>query len=406
MPKDIVMPKASLTMTEGTLLEWIKKDGEEVKKGEEIAQIETDKVVLPIEADCNGTLVHVINEGQLVPVATIIGYILNAGESRDCIGNALQNTLTAKTESGEEFSESKNEIPLKEDGIKITPLARQTAKVLGVEISEILASGLFGKISVEDVKAIASKKEGQKDQPLAAPQKTTQFDGESKFIPFSGVRGLIADRMAFSAHSTASVTLHTRADCSSLLKVRSSLNEHMNDLGIPKTSFDSIIVKAVALSLQNHRRVNSRILENQIEELGPINVAVAVDTPRDLCTVVIRDANKKSLIEISKELNDLVHRALDGKLRVDDINDSTFTITNLGMFNVLDFTPIIQPNQCAILGIGAIVDTLTLQEERVMQKKELPLSLTFDHRMIDGAPAAKFLNEVCSRLGSAELLLL
>jgi pyruvate dehydrogenase E2 component (dihydrolipoamide acetyltransferase) len=285
-------------------------------------------------------------------------------------------------------------------------LARQTAKTLGVEISEILASGLSGKITADDVKAIASKKESQKNQSFSQQVKPVQSVAESKYIPLSGVRGLIADRMAFSAHSSAPVTLHARADCSSLLRVRSSLNEHRNELGIPKTSYDSFIVKAVALSLIGHRRMNSQISENGIEELGQINVAVAVDTPRDLCTVVVKDADKKSLLEISKELNDLVQRALEGKLRVDDLNDSTFTITNLGMFNVLDFTPIIQPNQCAILGIGAIVDTLALQEERIIRKKELPLSLTFDHRMVDGAPAAKFLNEVCNRLGNAELLLL
>jgi pyruvate dehydrogenase E2 component (dihydrolipoamide acetyltransferase) len=404
MPKDIVMPKASLTMTEGTLLEWIKKDGEEVKKGDEIAQIETDKVVLPVEADANGTLVHVIREGQMVPIATIIGYILYPGESRDRISNTQQNIPVEKMVSRQTSSESQP--PSKESDIKITPLARQTAKTLGVEISEILASGLSGKITADDVKAIASKKESQKNQSFSQQVKPVQSVAESKYIPLSGVRGLIADRMAFSAHSSAPVTLHARADCSSLLRVRSSLNEHRNELGIPKTSYDSFIVKAVALSLIGHRRMNSQISENGIEELGQINVAVAVDTPRDLCTVVVKDADKKSLLEISKELNDLVQRALEGKLRVDDLNDSTFTITNLGMFNVLDFTPIIQPNQCAILGIGAIVDTLALQEERIIRKKELPLSLTFDHRMVDGAPAAKFLNEVCNRLGNAELLLL
>jgi len=410
MPKDVVMPKASLTMTEGTLTEWIKKDGEEVKAGEEIALIETDKVVLPVEAETAGTLVHALEKGQMVPVATIIGYILFPGEDRNSIEQIFESDSVEKEEHiSSPLSQKQNKTSQKVE-VKVSPLARKVAKDLGVEMEDLLAAGLQGKISAEDVKRVAKAKE-KLDEIYKHPAETS-FDLSNSsgtilnVVPLSGVRGLIANRMSASAQTSAAVTLHTVTDASSLIRIRALLNDHIDEINSQKTSYDAIFVRAVALSLRNHRRLNSRMFENRIEELSPIHIAVAVDTPRELCTVVIKDADKKPLNEITKELNALVVRALEGKSQIEDLEGSTFSITNLGMYNITDFTPIILPNQCAILGIGAFTQILDLHNEHIVQKQMLPLSLTFDHRIVDGAPAARFLKEVSDRIRDAELLLL
>jgi len=403
MPADIVMPKASLTMTEGTLIEWLRQDGELIHPGDHVANIETDKVVLPVEVDSKGTLVQVLEAGETVPIATVIGYILADGETRADIPVAEADP--AQSEKRMQPAATVRRTRQAQSGeIIISPLARKVARDLGVDPTGMADAGYSGKISADDVREYAERLAALEGNTGGSAADVENLPQVSASIPLAGVRGLIAERMAASAHSSAAVTLHTEVDAAALIRLRKVVNDSHAANGL-KLSFDALIAKAAAQALREHPRLNARMSDDRIEELEKRNIAVAVDAPQGLYTVVLRDADEKSLEEIAMDLGAMVSRVLDGKPAPQDLEGSTFTITNLGQTGVTFFTPIIQPGQCAILGVGSVTERLQLEGERVVQKMFLALSLTFDHRMIDGAPAARFLADVCDNLQDAEVRL-
>jgi len=416
MPYDIIMPKASLTMTEGTLLEWFKQDGAEVKKGEIIAQIETDKVVIDIEAPADGQLVRLVESGAVLPVAAVMGYILVKGERREDIpaidvGASGVKTSTMPSSQRVDTSEAVAQFG-RPERVTASPLARRVAQELGVDLGQVIPSNPDGKISVEDVRRAAEKRQ-QTDlvdgttSMSAPPSATLTVELPVRnIVPLSGVRGLIAERMAQSAHATAAVTLHAWADATELVNMRNKLNENSAMLGLEKISYDSFLVFALAQALRQHPRLNARLRENLIEELDVINIGVAVDTPRGLMTVVIKNADRKSWQQVAKELSERVQVALAGKVSLEILEGGTFTLTNLGMLGITHFTPIITPSQCAILGVGAFMEWPVVGRGQWTQRQMLPLSLTFDHRIVDGAPAARFLQEVRNWLENPQLLLM
>ncbi|NMC81047.1 MAG: 2-oxo acid dehydrogenase subunit E2 [Chloroflexi bacterium] len=407
MPYDVIMPKASLTMTEGTLLEWFKQDGAEVKKGERIAQIETDKVVIDIEAPGDGQLAQLAKSGAVLPVAAVMGYVLVPGESRaDIPAESLPASEPAQVSPSIEKAAVPQAVAAPEPSKRVSasPLARRVAQELGVDLAQVIPSDPGGKISVEDVRRVAE--EGAQQSTPGSPAGEGAVSPVHNTVPLKGIRGLIAERMAQSAHSAAAVTLHTWVDATELVHARSKINENPASLGLEKVSYDSFLVSAVAQALRQHPRLNAQLKGEVIEELGVINVGVAVDNPRGLMTVVVKDADCKPWQQVAKELASLVQDALMGKASLDSLEGGTFTITNLGMMGISHFTPIITPPQCAILGVGALMEWPAVIQGQLSQKQMLPLSLTFDHRIVDGAPAARFLQDVRNWLENPHLLMM
>jgi pyruvate dehydrogenase E2 component (dihydrolipoamide acetyltransferase) len=452
MPHEIIMPKLGLTMTEGKLLDWLKKEGEKVRAGDVVAQIETDKVVTDIEAPGDGELVCAAEPSAVLPVATVIGYVLVSGESKADIpdtGRRPAETPTRRRQpvsSDQTEADSEARTPERRSGRVIaSPRARRLAKELGIDLSQVAPSHPTGKVTVEDVER-AAKEVTQGEQIRVTPVVRKMIEaGEiaaedlsevaqegrirrsdveqilrhkpvgtspadaievRKSVPLAGTRELIASRMTESARTVPAVTLESWTDATELISIRQRLHESAPALGLERVSYDCLFVLAVANALRDHPHLNSRLNGNVIEELASINIAVAVDTPRGLLTVVVRDADNKSWIKVCRELADLVGRAVDGKARLEDLEGGTFTISNLGMFGIHHFTPIINLPQCAILGLGEFIEWPSLVEGKLTRKFLLPLSLTFDHRIVDGAAAARFLQDLRRRLEDPLMLVI
>jgi pyruvate dehydrogenase E2 component (dihydrolipoamide acetyltransferase) len=401
MSYEIILPKASLTMTEGTIIEWLMDEGASVKAGETIARIETDKVILEVESPGDGLLVQLHKEEAVLPVASVMGYVLQPGEKREDVVSIPQPAPKEDTEVMPPKSSPPQKTTLSGKKVKISPLARKMALELGVDHSKVVPTSPSGKISTEDIERAAARQKETSDELTIDPGQMVQNS-----IPLRGMRGTIAKRMQQSSQNNASVTLNAWADVTQLVSVRDDLKKGTPSHNLEKITYDSILAAATAQALSHHPRINSRLMKDVIEELQMIHVSVAVDTPRGLMTVVVRNTDKKSLVEISKELETLVNNAMNGKASAEDMEGSTFTITNMGMFGVTHFTPIIQPSQCAILGVGAIVEMTRFEYGKCVPWLQMPLSLTFDHRIVDGAPAARFLQEISQLLETPAGLLM
>ncbi|MDI7275833.1 MAG: dihydrolipoamide acetyltransferase family protein, partial [Anaerolineae bacterium] len=274
---------------------------------------------------------------------------------------------------------------------RATPLARRVAAEAGIELEGLAGTGPGGRIVRADV-------EGMPLAPLAAPL-------AGQVIPLSGVRARIAERMSASAHTTARVTLTTEVDATRLVEVRTQLKEALSsDLGFA-IGYNDLLIAICAKALREHPNVNCRLEGDQIRLLEDVHVGLAVDTERGLLVPVVRHADRLRVAEIAQRLRDLVARAREGKSGPDELTGGTFTITNLGMYGVDAFTPIINLPECAILGVGRIKPGAVVIEERIAVRQCLWLSLTFDHRLVDGAPAARFLQRIAQLVEEPYLLL-
>lgn len=390
MAVKLLMPKLGLNMVEGQVTEWIKKEGDTVKKGEVIYIVETDKVTNEVEAPESGKLVKIlVKDGEVVPVRQVVGIMAGEGEQVDI------NALMAETVPGAEVIQPQSR-PATAGNAPITmvaasmtgqvlasPLAKRLAAEHGINLASVKGSGPGGRINTEDVeKAIAEKGAGIPAGELPG-----------RLVPLMGVRKVVAERMALSASTIPMVTLNSEIDVTSLVKFREGLKQADKDKSeIP--GYNALICFLVAKALKEFPYLNASFTENGIRLLDMVNIGVAVDTPEGLLVVVARDADKKGHGEINSELNSLAERALSHKSAPQDLGDSTFTITNLGMVGVDSFNPIINPPEAGILGIGRFVEKEIFKEEKVLRGFFATFSLTFDHRVIDGAPAARFLQRL------------
>lgn len=367
MAVEVILPKLGMTMTEGTIVRWFKKEGEEVQRGESLFEVETDKAVLEVEAPASGILGKiVVPEGAKVPVAQVVAIIVEPGEPVPEVEVAPPPPAIEPAPAPER--------------VKASPAARRLARELGIDLSTVVGTGPGGRIVRKDVERAAVEREVAKPAP-----------GVAEVIPLTGVRQLIAERMARSARTVARVTLTTEADATMLVELRQRLRE---EFGEEAPSYNDFMVKIVAKALREHPHLNATLSEEGIRILEAVNVGVAVDTERGLLVPVIRDADKKSLMEIVRESRELVEKARAKAISPDELSGGTFTITNLGMYEVDAFTPIVNLPECAVLGIGQIVPKPVVREGRVCVRQMMCLSLSFDHRLVDGGPAARFLQRV------------
>src|SRR5690554_1392499 len=417
----IEMPKLSDTMEEGVIAKWNVKEGDKIEAGDIIAEVETDKATMDVEAFDSGILLKVIpGEGDSVPLGGLIAIIGEEGEDISALLEGSDSSSDAKaaasdskekeaetTKPSAEAASSSNETESDDSGrIKASPLARKIAEDKGIDLSKVSGSGPDGRIvkkDVEDFKEVASAPKAAASQPsTAAPLRTSFKSLESKEVKVSQMRKVIARRLSESKFTNPHFYETVDVDMKSAISARTAMND-ANDVRI---SFNDIIVKACAVALTRHQAINSSWHEDVIVEHGDVNIAVAVAIDDGLMTPVINHVDQKGLLQISSETRELAGLARDRKLQPEQMEGSTFTISNLGMFGIEEFTAIINPPNACILAVGAIRDVPVVENGAVVPGKRMKITLSSDHRIVDGAKAAKFLSEIKTLLENPISMLL
>jgi len=377
----ISMPKMGLSMKTGTVAKWLRNEGDKVKKGDPVLEVMTEKITNKVEAPEDGILLKIVAaKGAKLPVGGVLGVIGAAGEDISALlaGAAAGAPQAAGAPAGAPRTAAPSRTAPGER-VKISPAARKLAEENGIDYTLITGTGPEGRITREDVERAISEGVGcGDDRPTL------------EVIPYEGMRRVIGDNMANSWAVAPKVTHHTSVDMTELLALRKKINNNVKDKD--KVSVTDLIVKAVARALEIKTKINVTLDGDEIKVLQDINVGVAVALDDGLVVPVVRNANQKKLAQISVEIKDLAKRARKNKLEPDEMTGGTFTITNLGAYGSVDwFTPIINQPESAILGLGRTLERPVIVDGQIVARPMMALSLAFDHRVIDGAPAAEFL---------------
>lgn len=440
MVTKVIMPKFGLSMETGVLGSWLVEEGDSVTKGSALAEITTDKITNTCEAPKDGILRKILlPEGEEAACGEAIAVLADTADediSAECGGS--QSEGSAFADSAEQAAAA-SPVPEKAApaDIKITPRAKKVAEEQGLEYSHIQGTGLLGAITISDLKkhgiprkdiagaasvsaapasaSVPASASGlasasapasasgpsTASAPAAAPKAvfdTRPCEGEDVIVKMSTMETAIAKAMQNSLLTTAQATIATEAEITELVRVYKQLKGKYTNAGV-KLSYTAMLIKAVAMALENHKALRSTMAdENHIKISSRIHIGVAVDIPGGLIVPVIRDANMKDLRTICLELSDLTQRAKDNKLTSDQLGGATITITNLGMFGITYFTPVLNVPESAILGVGAIIEKLMVKDGGFYPASVMNFSLTHDHRIVNGAPAARFLKEVTASL--------
>ena len=384
MAFEVKMPQLGLTMEEATVTKWVKQEGDTVKAGDVILEITTDKLTSEVESEHDGVLLKIVaQEGEDIPVKGLLAYIGEAGEQVGDAPAAKAEAPAAEAAAPVPAAAPAAPVaPVAGGRIRISPLAKKTAAKLGVDYTTVAGSGPLGRIVQKDILAAAEAAE------KAAPKKTALelMDGD-EVVKLAGMRKVVSERMTKSAQEIPTVTQNVRIDVTELMAFRKKIN---NDLGV-KYSLNDYVLKATAKALKNNKHILVSLDGDQIIKRAHVNIGMAVALEDGLIVPVIKDADKMSLGEISEAARDLAERARTNKLSMDEYKGSTFSISNLGMFGVETFNPIINQPDAGILGVCAVQDELVMDAEGNITKRQfMRISFTFDHRLIDGATAAKF----------------
>ena len=446
MAYEVTMPRLGWTMEEGVFGEWLKQDGDEVKAGDLLFTVEGDKATQEVEVFEGGILRLPTNapaSGDVIPVGALLAYIVQAGESLpEESGHAAQPVArteqegaarrTATVPAAAQSASSSRHLAADGRGTPtISPRARRVAGELGVDWAQLRGSGRTGRIVERDVRAAAEigalemvvdatpvarrfaaeagidladltasrpggriQREDVEAAIAARRQPVLVDEAATQIVPHSRIRQITAQRMSESARLTAPVTLTTEADATELVALRQQLKASYARRGLAIPSYNDLYIKLTAAALQDHPALNSSWSEEGLILHNDINIGFAVETEKGLLAPVLRDVTAKSLREVAAETTRLIEGAHQERLGLESMQGGTFTITNLGMYGIDAFTPIINLPQAAILGIGRIVCKPAVHEGEVVPRQMVALSLTFDHRVVDGAPAARFLNTV------------
>ena len=409
MAFDITLPRLGWDMVEGSLGSWLKAEGELVQVGELLFTVEGDKAVQEIEALDSGYLRILPNgpqPGDKVPVGTLLGYLVPKEELASFrFPGASQPETSPASAAAAVIEPAPAEPPASPSGdgrkrrIYISPYARRLAESLGVDWQAVKGSGLAGRIMAQDVQAQAKALQpAALPIPAAAPAPQVQpAAAPVSRQPMTQIRKKIAEHMALSAHTAAPVTLTSEVDATQLVALRKALKEDAASSGLPLPSYNDLLAKLCSQALLEHPMLNARLEGDEILQLPGVNIAIAVDTERGLIVPVLRDVQSKTLRQVARDAAALIEKTRSGKIAYEDLQGATFTITNLGMFDIDAFTPIIDLPQCAILGVGRIQPkqvVIDAEAGRTAIQQRMFLSLTFDHRLVDGAQAARFLQRV------------
>lgn len=393
------MPKMGDAMTEGKILRWMKRPGDAVAPGEPIAEIETDKVNVELPAEEAGTLLEVLApEGQSVPVGQPIAVIGRPGEQPGTATAPARSTPGAEPAAPRPATPAEAPAPARipaEERIKASPLARRLAREHGVDLAALTGTGPEGRITKEDVEAYLARTAG------AAPAAPPTPPLRTEEVPLGRPRRTVAQRMVEAKGPVPHfyVTVEIRMDAA--LDLRRQLNAA---LGEKVVSVNDLVVKAAALALRAFPNLNASYRGETVLRYGEVHVGVAVDRPEGLIVPVIRHADRKGLVAIAREARDLAERARSGRLRPEELEGGTFTVSNLGMFEVESFAAIINPPQAAILAVGTALPRAVVDGGQVRAAHVMKATLSADHRVTDGAEAARYLAEL-RRLLETPLLL-
>jgi len=445
MAEELFIPKFGQTVEEVTLLNWLVKDGEKVEQGQEVLEVETDKAVFNVEAVESG-YIHIgpYKAGQVVPVLEVVALI---GEKDEIFKvPKIVHTSTQKFELSKEKDPTPTQ-PISKEAVdriartadekifssprarkmakgksvnlqgvtptggggirvresdviaylsqspKFSPIARKMAEDAGLDLSSVNASGPRGEITRADVEFALARKSDRVhiSSSLQTPSTPLPTMEIAERLPLKGVRGVIADRMGTSSRTTARVTLFMDADVTEFVTFREKLKvEHESDWGFAP-GYNELLAKACAIALRRFSYINSRLNGDSIERLSKINIGIAVDSDKGLYVPVVRDVDQKDLKTVGLEFRQRVEEVRTNKIMPESLSGSTFTITNLGIFDIDGFTPVINLPEAAILGVGRITPKPVVKDNQIVIRKIVTLSLAFDHRLVDGAPAAKFL---------------
>jgi len=442
MAVELFIPKLGQTVEEVTIVNWLVEDGAKVEQGQAILEVETDKAVFPVEANASGYLHRgTYKEGDVVPVVTTVAIIGAPDEQFKAAGGekaeaAFQVAVEAPTSetsmveaapaspAGMETPgrlavsprarklavEKKVDLskvkPTGGEGVriveqdvlaflsqlpKVSPLAQKVAAETGVDLGIMSGTGPGGRIMKTDVERAL-----RVEAPAPALEATTPV-GEAEVIeriPLSGVRAIIAERMGASVHTTARVTLVSEVDATECVAMRERLKERVAEEWGFAPGYNDLLGKIVAAALRKYPYMNARLTADAVEYLRPVNLGMATDTERGLLVPVIRNADQKSLRQFGLEFRQLVDRARNRRSMPDDLTGGTFTLTSLGAFGVDAFTPVINLPEAAILGVGRIAPKVVPRDGQAVIRSMCTLSLVFDHRVVDGAPAARFLSYI------------
>ena len=442
MAAELFIPKLGQTVEEVTLINWLVKDGDKVEQGQEVLEVETDKAVFDVEAVDDG-YIHFgpFKAGDVVPVLEVVAVIgekdevfqkaekqaaeepekQEAGSKKaTSIESPQQAEVGEIAEEGKVFAsprarklavEKKVDLRLvKATGgggirvtekdvldflsrkVKISPVAKRMAEQNGLDIRAIQGSGHAGEITKEDIETALTQRTsvaGAQKSSISLP--TTNIN---KSTPISGVRRVIAQRMSQSAQTTARVTLFLEANATDFVAVREKLKAQFKPEWGFAPGYNELIAKVCAITLRAYPYMNARISDESIEQLADVNIGIAVDAEQGLTVPVIKNIDRKDLHTVGSEFRQRVEEVRSGKIHPDHLSGGTFTITNLGMYDVDGFTPIINLPEAAILGVGRIAPKVVVLGDQFGIRKMLTLSLAFDHRLTDGAPAARFLQHI------------
>ena len=442
MSVNVTMPKMGMTMKEGKVSKWYKKEGDSVEKGEDLVEVETEKITNKIESPGSGLVFQiVVPVGESVPVGTILAVIAQAGEQPERIEGIQVGEVEKVQGAAGSFqaAETKTE-PQEKKRIMSTPSARRLAKELGVDLSLVTGSGPQGKIKEADVvkfheegppapkitplaaeiarqegldiSTIAGTGEGGKitkedvERALAASKAAPQAPpSEVRVIPLAGMRKTIADNMHASLQTAAQLTAFTEVDVTEMVRFRDMMRAEFARNDTVKISYNDIIVMATARALMRHPIMNSTLVGEEILLHDTVNLGIAVALPEGLIVPKLRNAEKKSLLEVAKEVRALAQKAREGALAVEEVTDGTFTISNVSMLGMDGFTPVLNPPETGILGIGRVIQKPAVFNGEIAIRHMMTLSLTFDHRVVDGAPAMTFLRDLARYLAQPMLIL-
>lgn len=413
MAEIIRMPRMSDTMEEGNIVEWHKEEGDEVEPGDILAEVETDKATMELESYHEGILLHIgVREGT-VPVNAVIAVI---GEEGEDYKEALRKAEEESQDGGEETEGKEEEEQEEKKGegrgegetkekqakekaeeeqdedesrVKASPLARKMAEEKGIDISMIEGSGDGGRIIKRDIEDYKEKK---KEAPAKAPAAVPEAEAEE--VPVSQMRKTIAKRLSESKFNAPHFYLTREINMDQAIKARKKINE-MDEV---KISFNDLIVKACAVALTRHPMVNASWKGDKIVKHKQVHIGVAVAVDEGLLVPVIHNTNYKSLSEINSEVKDKAGRAKEKKLSSEEMQGNTFTVSNLGMFDIEHFTAIINPPDSCILAVGSILEKAIVEDGEIKIGSRMKVTLSCDHRVVDGATGAKFLQTLASLL--------
>ena len=388
---EITMPKLSDTMEDGVVVRWLKGIGEAVSRGEVVAEIETDKATMEMESQEDGVLSEIyVEEGQRVSVGEPMAAI-------DAGGQPSQSTVLAAEVASPEIAVGTSGRATPSERVKASPRARKAAREMNLDLAGVTGSGPSGRILYRDVVA-AGGAGASSDQPSAAV---------SQPVPLSSMRQLIAERMVESKTRIPHFYLQIEIDAEPLLEFQGQVNSALEEWGGSKLSVNDLVLKATAMALTRVPQLNASFTGEGILRHGHVNLEFAVSLQEGLLTPVIRNAESKNLRQISREAGDLIERARAQRLNPDEYRGGTFTVSNLGARGIDSFQAIIDPPQAAILGVGAIVKKPVVdKDDRIRPGHRLNLTLSCDHRVVDGAVAAEFLGQMRRLLQQPALLLL